>query len=337
LFAADSVAIMSDADDRPGAEFDALPEDGDEFASLAEAASEIALGPECVPQAERLSADIGDGQQVSVVRWGRGEPEVVFLHGGGQNARTWDLVLLGLGRPALAIDLPGHGQSSWREDKDYGPGRNAEAVAAVLGELAPDARGVVGMSLGGLTLIRLAAAHPGLVRRAVLVDVTPGSGEASQRLTAEQRGTVALTSGPHTYPSREEMIEAAVRASPRRPASAVRRGVIHNSRQLPDGTFAWRYDLPGPGLLTEIPTLWDDLGSLTMPVLLVKGAESAFTTESDLAEVKRRLPAARVDVVPDSGHAVQSDQPAALTALLSAFLWNARPGTAAPLEEAVRG
>ena len=37
---------MSDADDRPGAEFDALPEDGDEFASLAEAASEIALGPD---------------------------------------------------------------------------------------------------------------------------------------------------------------------------------------------------------------------------------------------------------------------------------------------------
>jgi pimeloyl-ACP methyl ester carboxylesterase len=328
---------MSDADDGPDGEFGAKPGDGGEFASLAEAAAEMTLGPECVPQVERLSVDIGDGQRVSVVQWGRGEPEVVFLHGGGQNARTWDLVALGLGRPALAIDLPGHGHSSWRQDKDYGPGRNAEAVAAVLGELAPDARGVVGMSLGGLTLIRLAAAHPGLVRRTVLVDVTPGSGEASQRMTAEQRGAVALTSGPRTYPSREEMIEAAVRASPRRPASAVRRGVIHNSRQLPDGTFAWRYDLPGPRLLTEIPALWDDLGSLTMPVLLVKGAESAFTTEADMAEVTRRLPAARVEVVPDSGHAVQSDQPAALTTLLSAFLWDAQPGPATPLEGTVRG
>ncbi len=36
---------------------------------------------------------------------------MVFLHGGGQNAHTWDTVILGLGVPALAIDLPGHGRS----------------------------------------------------------------------------------------------------------------------------------------------------------------------------------------------------------------------------------
>jgi pimeloyl-ACP methyl ester carboxylesterase len=118
------------------------------------------------------------------------------------------------------------------------------------------------------------------------------------------------------------MTEAAVRASPRRPASAVRRGVIHNTRQLPDGTWTWRYDLNAtttsgwPGL----GSLWDDLETLTMPVMLVKGADSGFVTAGDLAEVTRRLPPVRVEVVAGAGHAVQSDQPAALTGLLTDFV-----------------
>ena len=86
---------------------------------------------------------------------------------------TWDTVALALGRPAVAFDLPGHGRSSRRADRDYGPWSNAEAVAAAMVELAPSVEAVVGMSLGGATLIRLAATRPDLVRRAVIVDVTP--------------------------------------------------------------------------------------------------------------------------------------------------------------------
>ena len=59
-------------------------------------------------------------------------PRIVFLHGGGQNAHTWDTVIVGLGEPALAVDLPGHGHSAWREDGDYSPQNNAAALAPVL-------------------------------------------------------------------------------------------------------------------------------------------------------------------------------------------------------------
>lgn len=106
------------------------------------------------------------------MRWGR-TPRIIFLHGGGQNAHTWDTVIVGLGEPALAVDLPGHGHSDWREDGDYSPQNNAAALAPVLSELAPQADLVVGMSLGGLTAIRLAAVAPALVDELVLVDVTP--------------------------------------------------------------------------------------------------------------------------------------------------------------------
>jgi len=45
------------------------------------------------------------------LRWGTGDPELVLLHGGAQNAHTYDTVALALGRPLLALDLPGHGHS----------------------------------------------------------------------------------------------------------------------------------------------------------------------------------------------------------------------------------
>lgn len=295
-----------------------------EFESLIEVAAELGLPPTAIPPAERREVDLGGGQALSLIQWGEAEPEIVFLHGGAQNARTWDLVVLGLGRPALAIDLPGHGHSSWREDKDYGPFRNAEAVAAAVEKHAPKARGVVGMSLGGLTTIRLAATRPELVPRVLLVDVTPGSADAVAAMSAVQRGAVALASGPRTFDSLDDMVNAAVTASPRRPASAVRRGVIHNSRQLPDGTRAWRYDLPARRSVEEMGGLWSDVDRLTMPVMLVRGGDSGFVTDEDLAEARRRLPGLRVEAVPDAGHAVQSDQPAALTRLVREFLLDDR-------------
>ena len=107
---------------------------------------------------------------------------MVFLHGGGQNAHTWDTVIVGLGEPALAVDLPGHGHSAWREDGDYSPQHNAAAArAGAARALAPDADLVVGMSLGGLTAIRLGAIAPELVRELVLVDVTPSAMQRSPR------------------------------------------------------------------------------------------------------------------------------------------------------------
>ena len=44
-------------------------------------------------------------------RVGEAPPELVLLHGGAQNAHTWDTVALALRRPLVAIDLPGHGHS----------------------------------------------------------------------------------------------------------------------------------------------------------------------------------------------------------------------------------
>jgi pimeloyl-ACP methyl ester carboxylesterase len=118
------------------------------------------------------------------------------------------------------------------------------------------------------------------------------------------------------------MAAAAVAASPNRPRSAVERGVRHNARRLPDGRWTWRYDLFGerPAAVADHTGLWADVSAITVPLLLVLGADSQFTGEQDVAEFRRRLPAARVEVVPGAGHAVQSDQPLALARLISDFV-----------------
>lgn len=301
-----------------------MPEaDYDEFGMLSQNADEIGLVLDREPAVTRRSFTVAPGQVVSVIAWGEAEPELVLLHGGGQNAHTWDTLVLALGRPVLAIDLPGHGHSGRRPDRDYGPWRNAEAVAPVIEQAAPRAAAVVGMSLGGVTTIRLAATRPDLVRRAVIVDVSPQAQDAARTMSRADRGAVALVAGPPVYDSFEAMAEAAVAVSPRRPRSAVERGVRHNSVRLPDGRWTWRYDLFGERSagLGDFTPLWEDVSAITARVMLVRGGDSKFVTDDDVAEFRRRMPGLRSEVVPDSGHAVQSDQPLALARLIEEFVF----------------
>jgi len=280
-----------------------------EFALLPENAEQIGhTGP--LPPVERI--DSGD---ISALKWGIDSPQVVFLHGGGQNAHTWDTVILGLGVPALAVDLPGHGRSAWREDGDYGPKLNAETLRPVLRELAPTSRLVVGMSLGGLTALRIAAAEPALVPTLVLVDVTPSAPERHEQMTKAQLGAVALVQGERTFPSFEAMLDVTVAAAPHRDRNSLRRGVFHNSKQLDDGTWTWRYDSFRKG--DGFDGLWDDVPSITMPTTLVRGANSYFVNDEDAAAFANGAPGfQRTHIVADAGHSVQGDQPRALVDIL---------------------
>src|ERR1700742_4421721 len=149
----------------------------DEFGLLGDNAAEAGLRFPGPPAVRRQSFTVATGQSVSAIRWGTAEPELVLLHGGGQNAHTWDTVALALGRPLVAIDLPNHGHSDGGREGSFGPLAAAGELAVVNDALAPTAKALVGMSLGGLTSISLADERPDLVRSLVLVDVTPGVDE----------------------------------------------------------------------------------------------------------------------------------------------------------------
>lgn len=302
----------------------------DEFGLLYQNAAEWGI-PFTQPVVSRGWFALPSGQKLSYLRWGEADPEFVFLHGGAQNAHTWDTVMLALGRPALAIDLPGHGHSDRRTDRDYGPWRNAEAVATLMESLAQTARCVIGMSLGGATVIRLAAQYPDLCERAVIVDVTPQINDPSRQLSTAERGTVSLIAGPPVYESFAEMANAAVTLSPYRAEEGVRRGVRHNARRLDDGRWVWRYDLFGPPAhessasgvdvvqWVDFTPLWEDMTAINLPVLFVRGGLSPFVRDEDISELKARLGSVKVEVVDGAGHAVQSDRPLVLAELIRTF------------------
>lgn len=284
----------------------------DEFGLLSENAEQI--GAEAILPVERIESG-----PISALRWGGDSPAIVFLHGGGQNAHTWDTVILGLGLPALAIDLPGHGRSAWREDGDYGPKLNAETLRPILRDWAPAPRLVVGMSLGGLTALRLAATEPALVLELVLVDVTPSAPERHEEMTKAQLGAVALVKGDRTFDSFEAMLDVTVAAAPNRDRKSLRRGVFHNTKQLDDGTWTWRYDSFRKG--DGFEGLWDDVAAITMPTTLVRGANSFFVNDEDAEAFANGAPGFRTThVVPDAGHSVQGDQPKALVDILRGVL-----------------
>jgi pimeloyl-ACP methyl ester carboxylesterase len=303
--------------------------DYDEFSMFADNAREVGLPYDGPPAVRRESIELPSGRRLSVLVWGTGSPRLVLIHGGAQNAHTWDTVALALGIPLVAIDLPGHGHSDWRPESDYLPDRMVDDVALAVRALAPDAEAVVGMSLGGLTAICLAADHPELGRRLGIVDVTPGTDHA------KAEPIVAFVSGPEHFANFDEILARTIEHNPTRTESSLRRGVLHNAKELPDGRWTWRYDpmrswkmkAAGDAGGTEARSsgpdfapLWDKVDAVNAPITLYRGARSGVVGDEDVEELLRRQPAAKVVVVGDAGHSIQGDKPVELAGLLRELL-----------------
>ena len=300
----------------------------DEFGLFHENAAEYGLPFTSQPVVRRVEVSVAEGRAVSALVWGDAPAEVVFIHGGSQNAHTWDTVALALGRPAVAVDLPGHGHSGWRDDGAYTPANLADDVAVAVAALAPDAALVVGMSLGGLTAMELTVRHPHLVRRLMMVDITPGVNQAKTKAVTD------FVNGPQSFASFEMLLERTMQHNPTRTESSLRRGIRHNAHQLDDGSWEWRYDrrghartdAPSGGTAAPDPTaavlspLWDHFGAITCPVTLVRGGVSPVVDDDDVAEARRRQPTLRVEVVDGAGHSVQGDRPLELAALVASLL-----------------
>lgn len=277
-----------------------------------------------VPPVERLTLILPDGRTLSALRFGAEAPRVTLLHGAGLNAHTWDTTALALQQPLLAIDLAGHGDSSWRDDLDYTPRTLAADVALALDTWATEPQLVVGQSLGGLTGAALAAARPDLVAELVVVDITPGIDTSA--------GPAALRefyAGPTDFATRDELVDRVIALGFGGSRPETERGVFLNTRVRTDGRVEWKHHFahlaaqalsahaPGsdaaPSVLHE--TGWADLDGVSAPLTLVRAARG-FVSEADAADLQQRLPAAQVIVI-DATHNVQETAPRELAALIA--------------------
>ncbi|CAN5583254.1 alpha/beta hydrolase [soil metagenome] len=297
----------------------------DEFSLFHENAAEAGLAFDGPPLVRRDDVALPDGRHLSALVWGDESPRLALLHGGAQNAHTWDTVMLALGRPAVCVDLPGHGHSGAPAGDPLDVTKAAADVRVALAELAPPVDAIVGMSFGGLTTLALAESAPDLICRLMLVDITPG-------VTAEKSRAIAdFVNGPESFASFDELLARTIEHNPTRSPSSLRRGILHNAEQRPDGSWVWRHArhrvAADFGAHARMPhtRLWDVVESTPADVMLVRGMRSqSVVSDDEETELLRRRSDARVAHV-DSGHSVQGDAPLELAALIDGFVFGAGP------------
>lgn len=193
------------------------------------------------------------------------------------------------GHRSLLPDLLGHGLSDRPDDFGYTMVEQADALATLL--RAADVRGaeVVAHSMGGSVAIELAARHPELVSRLVVVEPNLG---------------------PTPRPRIEGRTEAQfVAAFPAALAAAGEDWAA--TMRLADPAALYRSERA----LGELPDLRPVLAGLGVPCALVEGA---------LSEPERE-PGVPVLTVPDAGHAVMLDNPDGFATAVAAALRPAPP------------
>jgi pimeloyl-ACP methyl ester carboxylesterase len=255
--------------------------------------------------------------------WGnRHLPTIVFLHGGALNAHTWDLCCLALRDDyhCVALDQRGHGDTDWAPEGDYSVSASLADTKGFVDHLNLDRFILVGMSLGAINSLAFAIAHPERLSHLVIIDAgpemrRPGSSRIRDFVTEVQQAVTI-----------DAIIEKALKFNPRRDPTILRRSLMHNLRQQPDGSWRWKYDtqrfqrLDQEAHRAERARLADGLARIACPSLVVRGGESDVFHEEDAERLAARLPNGRHVTVPRAGHTVQGDNPKDLVAELRRFL-----------------
>jgi len=251
----------------------------------------------------------------------RGEgPRLVLAHGFTQSGQVWGGLVddLATDHRLVLVDLPGHGGSAEvRVDLATGAG--------LLGEAGGGAD-YVGYSMGARYCLHLALARPDLVRRLVLVSGTAGIEDADGR--AERRradealaGRLDPVGGGPPEDSVAEFVERWV-TSPLFGDVPEGANALDQRRRNTAAGLASSLRLAGTG--TQVP-LWDRLGELAMPVLIVTGSLDAKFTALGRRMVEGIGASATQVTVPDADHAPHLQRPRDVAAAVREFLARSDP------------
>jgi 2-succinyl-6-hydroxy-2,4-cyclohexadiene-1-carboxylate synthase len=235
-------------------------------------------------------------------------PNLVLLHGFTNTGASWDQVVAALPqryRP-VAPDIRGHGTAA-----DVRP----VSLTAVVGDVGAVATGpfeLAGYSMGGRIALHVAVALPGRVQRLVLIGASPGIADpaaraerqlADERLAAEvEHMTIEAFA--------QRWAQTAVLAD--QPPAVQAAVAEQRLRNTPAGLAQALRGL-GTGAL---PSLWERLGALTVPVDLVVGERDA-KFRAIARDMASALPEARVHVVGGAGHAVHLEAPDAVAEVIA--------------------
>lgn len=248
---------------------------------------------------------------------------VLLLHGGGQTRHSWKSTaehLAASGRTAVLLDARGHGDSDWHPAQDYSlDGFVGDVIEYVATLDRPPV--LVGASLGGITALVAEGEHPGLASGLVLVDVV---------VRVEPKGVARIrdfmNAAPEGFSSLEEVADAIAAYNPLRRRSRNLDGLRKNVRQRADGRWYWHWD-PAFMRIDDEPQrrinperLRVAASHVTIPTLIVRGAQSDVVSDAGLADMLQLIPHAQTVDVQAAGHMVAGDDNDVFADRLEAFL-----------------
>lgn len=260
------------------------------------------------------------GLTVNVQRWGAGSP-LLALHGFTGCAATWQPCLGGDGTAmeVTAVDLVGHGRTDSPIEVDhYRMPAVVAGLVALLDQLALPRVALLGYSMGGRVALHFAVAHPERVTALLLESASPGIAEPDERAARRAKDELLadriLREGVAAFVAEWEA-QPLFRSQQRLPA-AVREA--QRAQRLGNTALGLANSLRGMGAGAQEP-LWGALPGLTMPVLLLAGADDEKYVSLGRA-MAERLPAAELAVLPEAGHTVHLERPRAFRETVDGFL-----------------
>lgn len=261
--------------------------------------------------------------------WGTlGRRPIVFLHGAALNAHTWDVVCLTLRQQyhCHAVDQRGHGESAWAEDGDYSGDAHRGDIEALVDHLRLDQFVLVGHSMGGFNAYNYAFHHSHRLAALVMVDAGPSM------LIKGARKIVDFVTQTAELDSLEEVIQKAIEFNPRRDPRLLRRSLLHNFRQNPNGKWArktdlrmWHSTMNREYDRERLKERFRQSARIKCPTLIVRGGLSDVFTNEDGQKLAKDFPNGHYAQVGDAGHTVQGDNPRVMAEVLSEFLEKVLP------------
>jgi pimeloyl-ACP methyl ester carboxylesterase len=258
-----------------------------------------------------------DGLDLAYLDWGGDGPTAIFLHGGSLTAHTWDLVCAALSPRirCVALNLRGHGDSDW--SNDYRIEASVGDVIALADRLGGGGVHLVGMSLGGCVAGHAAVALGARTASLAFVDV------AAQMVFEASENMRRFMGAIRPVPSLEIIVAQAMEASPKTDPDLM---AYRYRTLMTPGPEGWvlKQDRREPPrfqhILGKLAELADLAPGIACPVLIARGGRSRVLIDAAAADFAGRFPRGVWRVVPDAGHNVQEDNPAALAELLGAHI-----------------
>lgn len=255
------------------------------------------------------------GARLHYADWGGDGPPLLLLHGLQDCTGNWEHIAPELTNThhVYALDSRGHGDSEHvpgHYQFDNYVGEVGEAIEA----LGLDDVVLVGHSAGGKYGFAHIAQGAPRVSRLVIVDmdpdqVNPGSATMFDRYRDEG----------DEWPDLAAVVER-LRAREPRSSEAVLEGQARAmTRPLPDGRLVWKRDRQVV-LQYERPEAWDLLPNISVPTLLVRGADSPLLRREVAERMADAIPDCTLVEVADGGHWCYGENPAGFLAALAPFI-----------------